>query len=471
MLDQIFYFLRTYIIPKPVFDFFQPFYHWALALLGALVYGFPSRGLTVIGVTGTNGKSTTVEMLDALFIAAGFKTASLSSIRFKIGGKVIENRFKMTMPGRFFVQKFLRDAKRAGTTHVILEVTSEGIKQFRHKYIRFVAAVLTNLTPEHIEAHGGFENYKKAKGELFRALGGLGVSVVNLADTNAEYFLSFPAKEYIGYTLEGRDKIQATRDKKQEARSTKQELRVIVPVKYEINESGIQLHFGGDWEIFAPLAGKFNAENVLAAIAVGETFGISHDTMRKAFAEFRGAPGRMEEIQREPFRVIVDYAFTPNALRQVYETLSGKDERPAVAKAMAGGQETKDREKRLICVLGAAGGGRDKWKRPELGKIAGEYCSHIIITNEDPYDEDPRSIMEEVRGGVEMRNASCEIIEDRRIAIRGAIAAARPGDTVIITGKGSESSIAAAGGMRVPWDDRMAAREELERKIQATNKK
>ena len=120
MLDQVFYFLRTYVIPRPVFEFFQPFYHWALALLGALVYGFPSRGLTVIGVTGTNGKSTTVEMLDALFTAAGFKTASLSSIRFKIGEKVIDNRFKMTMPGRFFVQKFLRDAKRAGATHVIL---------------------------------------------------------------------------------------------------------------------------------------------------------------------------------------------------------------------------------------------------------------------------------------------------------------------------------------------------------------
>ena len=460
MLDQIFYFLRTYIIPKPVFDFFQPFYHWALALLGALVYGFPSRGLTVIGVTGTNGKSTTVEMLDALFIAAGFKTASLSSIRFKIGGKVIENRFKMTMPGRFFVQKFLRDAKRAGTTHVILEVTSEGIKQFRHKYIRFVAAVLTNLTPEHIEAHGGFENYKKAKGELFRALGGLGVSVVNLADTNAEYFLSFPAKEYIGYTLEGRDKIQATRDKKQEARSKKQELRVIVPENYEINKLGIKLHFGDAWEVSAPLEGKFNAENMLAAIAVGEAFGISHETMRKVFAEFRGTPGRMEEIQKEPFRVIVDYAFTPNALRQVYATLGGRDKQ----------QETSDKDSKLVCVLGAAGGGRDKWKRPELGKIAGEYCSHVIITNEDPYDENLRSIMEEVRRGVEMCDASYEIIEDRRIAIREAIEAAKPGDTLVITGKGSESSIAVAGGRRIPWDDREVVREELARKRQVISK-
>ncbi|OHA01735.1 MAG: hypothetical protein A3C12_01220 [Candidatus Sungbacteria bacterium RIFCSPHIGHO2_02_FULL_49_20] len=475
MLDQVFYFLRRYVIPRPVFEFFQPAYHWALALLGALAYDFPSRGLIVIGVTGTNGKSTTVEMLDALFTAAGFKTASLSSIRFKIGEKVIDNRFKMTMPGRFFVQKFLHDAKRAGATHVILEITSEGIKQSRHKYINFAAAVLTNLTPEHIEAHGGFENYKKAKGELFKALDGRGISVVNLADANVEYFLGFPAGEYIGYALEASDKRQATRDKtqgtsdkgqetgnkKQEARSGKQELRIIAPVNYEVNELGVRLHFSDDWEVFAPLKGKFNAENMLAAIAVGEVFGISHEAMRKTFANFRGVPGRMEEIQKEPFRAIVDYAFTPNALRQVYATLSGRDK----------GQEVRSKDSKLICVLGAAGGGRDKWKRLELGKIAGEYCSQVIITNEDPYDENPRSIMEDVRRGTEMRDATYEIIEDRRLAIRNAIEAAKPGDTVVITGKGSESSIAAAGGRRIPWDDRAVVREELARRGLVTSDK
>ncbi len=460
MLDQVFYFLRTYIIPRPVFEFFQPFYHWVLALLGALVYGFPSRGLIVIGVTGTNGKSTTVEMLHAFFSSAGFKTASLSSIRFKIGDKVIENRFKMTMPGRFFVQKFLRDAKRAGVTHVILEVTSEGIKQFRHKYIWFAAAVLTNLTPEHIEAHGGFENYKKAKGKLFAALGGEGVAVVNLADQHAEYFLSFPAKEKMGYGLEifnfpacatAPTVAKALVDKsagRQFSISKK-----ITPARYEVDEKGIRLYFNEGWEVFAPLQGKFNAENMLAAIAVGEAFGISHEVMRKTFAGFCGVPGRMEEIQKEPFRVIVDYAFTPNALKQVYETLDSRSKK----------QEARSKDSKLICVLGAAGGGRDKWKRLELGKIAGEYCSHVIITNEDPYDENPRSIMEEVRRGVEMRDATYEIIEDRRIAIREAVMAARPGDTVVITGKGSESSIAVAGERRIPWDDRAVVREELQR--------
>ena len=428
------------VIPKPVFRFFQPVYHWLLAFCGAVLYGFPSRGLTIIGVTGTNGKSTVVEMLHELFSAAGHKTASLSSVRFKIGDKEIENRFKMTMPGRFFVQKFLADAKKSGATHVILEVTSEGIKQFRHKYINFAAVVLTNLTPEHIEAHGGFENYKKAKGELFCALRGRGISVVNLDDKNADYFLSFPARGRIGYSLE---QNQGSRIKGQGLS------RAISPARYEVNERGITLYFSDGWEVSTPLKGKFNAENMLAAIAVGEQFGVSHDVMQKVFAEFHGVPGRMEEIQDGEIRVIVDYAFTPNALRQVYETLR---------------QGTRNKgQGKLICVFGAAGGGRDKWKRPELGKIAGEYCDHVIITNEDPYDENPRQIMEDVARGAALRSAPYEIIEDRCLAIRGALEDGRPGDTVVITGKGCESAIAVAHGKKIPWDDRQVVREELAR--------
>ncbi|MBI2054725.1 MAG: UDP-N-acetylmuramoyl-L-alanyl-D-glutamate--2,6-diaminopimelate ligase [Candidatus Sungbacteria bacterium] len=430
MLDRIFYFFREYVIPKPIFRFFQPAYHWLLATAGAIIYGFPARGLIVIGVTGTNGKSTVVEMLHRIFEADGKKVASLSSIRFKIGDKEVENKFKMTMPGRFFVQKFLSDAKKSGVTHVILEVTSEGIKQFRHKYIPFAAAVLTNLTPEHLEAHGGFENYKRAKGKLFKGLGGQGVAVVNLGDQNADYFLSFKAKQKIGYMLNYRVGAGSKLSK------------VLWPSKYEVGDNGIHLYFSEGWEVASPLKGLFNAENMLAAIAVAEAFGISHESIRKAFADFRGVPGRMEEIKAKDFSVVVDYAFTPNALRQVYKTLSGG-------------------AKKLICVLGATGGGRDKWKRPELGKIAGEYCFKVIITDEDPYNEDPRSIMEDVRRGVEASGGRSKIIEDRRLAIREALSSARAGDVVIITGKGSESAIAVAGGKKIPWDDRNVVIEEL----------
>ncbi|MBI3627790.1 MAG: UDP-N-acetylmuramyl-tripeptide synthetase [Candidatus Sungbacteria bacterium] len=448
-MESVLYGLKK-IIPEPIFRFFQPMYHRLLAGCAAAYYGFPARGLVVIGVTGTNGKSTVVEMVHEIFAHAGISVGSLSSVRFKIKNDDIPNQFKMTLPGRFVVQQFLSDAKKAGATHVILEVTSEGVKQFRHWYIPFAAAVLTNLTPEHIEAHGGFENYKKAKGELFKALGGTGISVVNLAERQANYFLSFPAARKIGYAL----------DKKIFSAKTSQ---IIAPSNFYITKEGITLYFKEGWGVEAPLHGRFNAENMLAAIATALQFDISHETIRETFENFRGVPGRMEEMQKEPFRVIVDYAFTPNALRQVYQTLLGNREQGMENTRRNLMPDAHSPLSELICVLGAAGGGRDRWKRPELGKIAGEYCREVIITNEDPYDEDPRSIMHDVEKGVLMRNAHHEIIEDRRLAIRDALESARPGDVVIITGKGSETTMAVAGGKKIDWNEREIVREELKR--------
>ncbi|MBI4134717.1 MAG: UDP-N-acetylmuramoyl-L-alanyl-D-glutamate--2,6-diaminopimelate ligase [Candidatus Sungbacteria bacterium] len=438
-MDRILYVVKK-VVPKAMFRFLQPAYHWVLALAGAIWYRFPSRKLVVIGVTGTNGKSTVVEMLHELFSRAGYKTASLSSVRFKIGEDEIENRFIMSMPGRFFVEGFLRQARDAGATHVILEVTSEGIKQFRHKYIRFAAAVMTNLTPEHIESHGGFENYKKAKGKLFEILDGAGTSVVNLDDRYAEYFLSFPAKEKIGYTLS-----EAKVPQKARLAQGRQTPKVVAPARYEVDERGIRLYFREGWEVSAPLTGRFNAENMMAAIAVSEAFGVSHETMRRVFEAFKGVAGRMEKIPARGFAVIVDYAFTPNALRQVYATLKENGAR------------------RLICVLGGTGGGRDKWKRTVLGEIAGEHCAEVFVTNEDPYDENPRQIMDEVKRGVEMKTKHVRVIEDRREAIRAAISFAGEGDAVVVTGKGSEPLMVLARGEKISWDDRDVVREELKR--------
>jgi UDP-N-acetylmuramoyl-L-alanyl-D-glutamate--2,6-diaminopimelate ligase len=357
-------------------------------------------------------------MIHAIFLAAGIPVASLSSVRLKFGEREEPNPFKMTMPGRFFIQKFLHEAKKRGMRFVVLEVTSEGIKQFRHRYIPFAAAVLTNLTPEHIESHGGFENYKRAKGELFRALQGRGVSVINGGDPSAPYFISFPAQKTLTYRLEG----EAT----------------LVPARYEITKDGITLEFS-EGIISSPLKGRFNAENMLAAITVGEAFGVSFDAIKTALSHFTGVPGRMEEIKAKNFRVIVDYAFTPNALRQVYQTL-------------------KPEARHLICVLGGTGGGRDKWKRPELGKIAAELCDRVIITNEDPYEEEPRAIMNDVARGA----PQAEIIEDRGEAIQKALKLAGEGDVIIITGKGSEQTMAVRGGRQIPWDDRATVRKALE---------
>ena len=398
------------LLKKFIPPFLLSWYHFGLAFFGVVIYRFPSRKLKVIGVTGTNGKSTVVEFITKVFEGAGIDIASQSSIRFKIKDKEWPNTYKMTMPGRFFIQKFLRRAVNSGCQYAVLEVTSEGIKQYRHKFINFETAVFTNLSPEHIEAHGGFENYKKAKGELFKTT--KGAHVINLDDKNAEYFLQFPAKKKITYGL----------------------------AQGDINTQNAQFKL--------KLAGDFNNYNALAAICVGLSYGIDLETCKRAVEKIEGIPGRMELVITEPFKVFVDYAFTPNALEKVYQTV-------------------KSQSKKMICVLGACGGGRDKWKRPVLGKLAAEYCDEIIITNEDPYDEDPIEIINQVSAGT---NECAKKILDRREAISRALKSAQSGDVVVITGKGCEPWICVEGGKKIPWDERRVVKEEFN-KLKMKNEK
>jgi len=411
------------IIKKFIPPFLLDLYHFILAFFGALIYRFPSRELKVIGVTGTNGKTTVVEMISKIFEGGGYKVALANSIRFKIGEEEWPNTLRMTMPGRFKLQKFLRQAVDSGCQYAVLEVTSEGIKQYRHKFIDFEVAVFTNLAPEHIEAHGSFEKYREAKGKLFRVT--KNIHIINIDDKNANYFLQFPAKKKYTYGLNQGD----------------------------VNNQNLKLNLR--------LIGEFNIYNALAAISVGISQGIDSEICKSAVEKIKGIPGRMEEVISEPFKVIVDYAFTPNALEKVYQTL----------------QRTKNKEQRtkMICVLGACGGGRDKWKRPVLGELAAKYCDETIITNEDPYDENPWEIIEQVAGGAfeEIRlnprkSASIYKILDRREAIRKSLGLAKPGDIIIITGKGCEPSICLAKGKKISWDDGQVVREEF-RKLKVQN--
>jgi len=396
------------LIKKFIPDFLLNWYHFLLAFLGAVLYKFPSRKLKVIGITGTNGKSTVVILTTKILEEANYKVASLSSIKFKIGDKEWPNTLKMTMPGRFKIQKFLRQAVVSGCQYAVLEVTSEGIKQHRHRFIDFEVAALTNLTPEHIEAHGGFENYRKAKGKLFEAT--KKIHIINVEDKNAEYFLNFPAEKKYTYGLKRGD----------------------------VKNSDIQFNL--------KLPGEFNVYNALAAICVGLSQGINLDVCKKAVESVEGIPGRMEEVIFQPFKVFVDYAFTPNALEKVYRTLAR--------------QLINSSTNKLICVLGACGGGRDKWKRPELGKLAAKYCDEVIVTNEDPYDENPMEIIEQVVKGTD---GKAKKILDRREAIKEALELAQAGDTVVITGKGCEPWICVAGDKKIPWDDRKTVKEEFKK--------
>lgn len=391
------------LIKRFIPSFLLSWYHLGLAFLGAVFYGFPSKKIMVIGVTGTNGKTTVVNLTTGILEEAGFKVASLSSVKFKIGEKERENALKMTMPGRFKIQKFLRDAVSNNCRFAVLEVSSEGIRQHRHKFIDFEAAVFTNLTPEHIESHGGFENYKKAKGELFKEA--TGVHVVNIDDKNAEYFLKFSAKKKYTYGWD----------------------------KGDINAKNTSFNL--------PLIGAFNKYNALAAICMGLSQGISLEVCQKALEKAKGVPGRMEMVISEPFKVIVDYAVTPDALEQLYKTI-----------------RELFSPRRIIAVFGSCGGGRDKWKRPVFGEIAARHCQEIILTNEDPYDEDPMEIIDQI---AESAGSKARKILDRREAIREALILAQPGDVVAITGKGCEPWLMGAKGKKTPWDDREAAREEF----------
>lgn len=377
-------------------------YHLLWALGGAVVYRFPSRKIFVIGITGTKGKTTTVQLLEFILKKSGRKVVSLSS----------DNVTNNTMPGRFFIQNFLRKAVDKGCRYALIEVTSEGVKLGRHKFIDWDMAVFLNLHPEHIESHGSFEKYREAKVSFFRYIKESQnynlkskKFFINKDDENANYFV-----EAIG--------------------------------------GGDNITFFGKSDLPNNLIGEFNKYNIAVASVVAEELGVGKEEVKKAVAEFPGVPGRMEFIQKEPFAVVVDYAHTPESLREVYKTL-------------------REKSQKLICVLGSAGGGRDKWKRQEMGKIAGQYCDEIILTNEDSYDEDPEKIIDEIEQGALSKSYEVKPrkILDRREAIEKAISLSRPGDVVIITGKGSEKFIHVANGQKIPWSDKQVALSNIKCKM------
>jgi len=409
------------IVPEKIFKFLQPYYHWLMAFLSALIYRFPSRKIFALGITGTKGKTSTIEIINAIMEEAGYKIALSSSLRFKIDKESQRNEYKMTMPGRFFMQKFLRKAVKEKCQYALLEMTSEGVVQYRHKFIKLNALIFTNLAPEHIESHGSFENYRTAKLQLFKSLEKSKVKrkiiIVNEDDPNASHFLNFNIPEKIKY---GRKDI----------------------ADYDLEKDGLTFEIN-NVKINSKLSGKFNLYNILAAIAFAKSQNIGLETIKSALEKFSGIEGRMEEINLPTgglkFKIIVDYAHTPDSLEKVYETFQSS---------------------RKICVLGSCGGGRDKWKRPEMGKIASKHCDKIILTNEDPYDEDPVQIVRDIKKGM---STDAEIIMDRREAIKKALQDAQIGDTVIITGKGAEPWMMGPKDTKIKWDDREVVREELEK--------
>jgi len=428
-METLLYHLKR-LIPRSLFRFVQPPYHYLMSLLGAVVYQFPSKEITVIGVTGTKGKSSVVEIINAIFEADGKRTAVAGTIRFKIGEKSERNLYKMTMPGRFFTQRFLRDAVNAGCEVAIIEMTSEGVKQSRHRFIHLDALVFTNLSPEHIESHGSYEKYIAAKLELARSLERSQkrprFMVANKDDDHGHLFLEASVEHPLPYGLSDLE-------------------------LYNLNKDDISLVIEGS-TLRVPLIGLFNVYNCLAGITTARAFGIPLRTIHTALANLAPIKGRVE-LFRSPkgaskkITVVVDYAHTPDSLEKLYTAF--------------------EKEKK-IAVLGNTGGGRDKWKRPEMGRLAGEYCEKIILTNEDPYDEDPLAIVEDIARGVE-DESKVRIIMDRRRAIRTALEEAPQGSVILITGKGTDPYIMGPHNTKTPWSDAKVVQQEMASLFGETN--
>ncbi|MFH1425882.1 MAG: UDP-N-acetylmuramyl-tripeptide synthetase [Candidatus Kerfeldbacteria bacterium] len=415
-------------------------YHLSLAVLSALLYRDPSRGMIVIGVTGTKGKSTISNMLWEFLTDAGHTVGMTGTVNYRIGDEYFLNEDKMTMPGRFKLQSLMRRMKDNGCDIAIIETTSEGIKQWRHLGIDYDVCVFTNLSPEHIEAHGSFEYYKQAKMELFRHLGDLAVkeidgknvpraSVINM---DSDYAMDF--KNIGNYK-----KITLGKGEDNDLRMS------------DVNETvgGTEFKVNGQ-SVFIPHLGEWNAYNCLTAMAAAMAVGAELPQLIAKAPKLEPAPGRMEFIKEgQPFAVIVDYAYEPLSLGLLY----------TFCRKLVG------EGNKLITLISSTGGGRDVARRPKNGEVAGKMCDFVIVTDEDPYDDDPMEIIDQVAEGVKQAGKT-EGVDfwrelDRRHAVEKAFKLAKPGDLVILTAKGAEQKMVVAGGKKIDWDDREVAREEL----------
>ena len=417
------------------------YYHYCVAQLAAFVYGRPSKKMITIGITGTKGKTSTANFIWACLMAGGIKTGFISTANIRIGEKELMNSYHMTMPGRFTIQRLMKEMVKAGCKACVVETTSEGIKQFRHVGVFYDFAVFTNLTPEHLQSHGGsFEEYKKMKEKMFAALRGKRKSlfgkripkviIANRDSEHASAFLRFHADKKLTYSLDAASDCHA---------KNIQEL------------SGGVSFLVGKQKYKLGVLGKFNVYNALPAILVANLLGVPDSKIAHGLKTLTLIPGRMEVIDEgQKFTVIVDYAHEKQSITHVLQT----------ANAM------KPRHAKTIILLGAEGGGRDKAKRPVMGELAAKLADIVIVSNVDPYEDNPTEIAEDIAAAAEthgkVRGENLFVIEDRREGIRRALSLARQGDIVLITGKGAEQSIV-IDGKSSPWDDRTVVREELRR--------
>jgi UDP-N-acetylmuramyl-tripeptide synthetase len=396
-------------------------YHLAQAVVANVRYGFPARKIKVIGVTGTNGKTTTCQMITKILEESGKKVALVSTINFKLGGLEWVNATKFTTVSAFATQKFIASAVREKCKYLVLETSSHSLDQSRVWGVKYDVAVITNVTREHLDYHETMEEYQKAKAKLFK---NVKTAIVNLDMNSPENFLSCGAENIFGYTTQ--NKKENLKIKNIKAKNIK---LGIDGSEFEIDRHKFKLN----------LPGLFNVENALAATCVGISEKIDLPIIKKALEKITKVSGRMDEVENKlGLKIIIDYALTPDSMEKLGALISGQ----------------KTKKQRLIWVFGSCGE-RDRGKRPIMGEIVSRYADYVIVTNEDPYGEDSMQIINEVANGVKNKKEDENFwkIFDRREAITKALKLAKSGDIILVTGKGAEETMA-IGDKRIPWSDR-----------------
>lgn len=431
------------IIPRQVLDRYKNSLHFLTSVKETIKNGYPARKLKVIGVTGTDGKTTTAHLIYEILRKAGKRVALISTVAAYLDTGVIDTGHHVTTPDATFLQPLLRDMVKKGIEHVVLEASSHGLDQHRVLGCNFLVGVLTNVTREHLDYHKTFEAYRRSKRKLFR---GVKYAVLNEDDGSFDYFLQSIKKgaQVISYGLAGSPILLAANIKENKTGST-----------FNIKSAGRV------YSIKTALFGKYNVSNILASAGAAQALGIDWSLIKKGVADFRGVEGRMQEVNLgQPFRVIVDFAHTPNGLENLLATLTNQ----------------KEKNSRLIVVFGCAGE-RDREKRQAMGGISAKLADVSILTAEDPRREDVNSIIDRIMEGAKNAGAT-EVIKteltnprapkknryvvepDRKKAIELAISIARKGDIVAICGKGHERSIN-IGGVEIPWSDQEVVRQVL----------
>lgn len=422
MLEKI---LNTFrkLIPKKLFRFGQPLYHYFLAVTGNMVYRFPGKKMICIGVTGTNGKSTTVELINSVLKAGGKRTGMLSTVAFEIAGERKDNTTNRTTLGRWQTPKMLRQMVKAGCEYAVIEVASEGIAWFRTWGIPFDVAVFTNLSPEHLNFHKTMKRYRNTKGKLFANLslskkkkGVKKVSIVNADDKEAGYFGAFPADERIFYGIK------------------KGEVRAINIKAEETLDFTISDH--KNYPVHSEMAASFNVYNILAAWCVGISQGLDPKAVTRGIADVVGVKGRMEKVaEKSGVKYFIDYAVTPDSFDLLF------------------GELRKMTKGKILAVFGATGD-RDKTKRPLLGEAAAKGAEILLITDEEPYSEKPADIIAAVAAGAKkIKKEGVYEIPDRELALKKAILLANPGDIVVATGMGHQKYRNVGGNKKIAWDE------------------